>query len=1207
MSLSRFFTVFWLDLKFNLKRPLFWFLVVMVGLMALLMSTGNLRIQSGDSEVGGKKVWITSEFALAQTVSAVVFLFFSFFAAVGAGMAVVRDEELKIGEIVHATPLRPGEYVWAKFAAVLLAFIASLVAYLAITAFCYHVVPNADAAKFHGPFDPVAYFRAAVAFGLPTLVFIAGTSFAVGERTRKPILVFVLPVVALLFCGFFLWSWTPSWLDPGVNRFLMLVDPAGIRWLSETWLKVDKGVDFYNHARIPFDSGFVWSRLAFGAIGIAAVAWSHFRFASTLRGHVSSRQARRMLSQRLVPPTQVREPAALGVLAMKSSVIGFLQQTIDVARFELRGLMRQPGLYLFVPLILLEMLEIAWEESKAAGSFGTPMLLTPGLYSVLCVAPLTYMVCMLLTFYTVESLERERTTGLGPIYYSTPVRTGAVLSGKALANSIVGVAILAACLLGGAILVLLQGRVAFSLTPFAITWGLLLVPTFLLWTSAVTLLYAIGGNRYIAYALAAGVLGMTLYFSLRGKLDWTTNWGLFGALQWSDIGAYQLDRTAIVLNRLAALALAVFFIALTLRIFRRREVDSARMVDAFRPRELRRTALRLLPWFGVPVVVWIALAATVRAGFEGSAAKLRAKEYWQKNLATWKDAPLPATTFADVDLVLDPERRWFHVKGTYDLVDRDHDTIARFPVTTGDHFENVKWTLDGKDVTPEDRRKLFVFTPSTPLHPGDSTKLGFEYDGVFPKGVTDKGHGTMEFVLPSGVVIGSFGPTFVPIVGYLEQVGIENENKYEPKVYPDDFYEGITMPAFGNVEPFRTRMRITGPDAYTYNGVGVLKSEETKDGKRTVVWESDYPVNFFNVVAGKWDVRRGNGTAIYYHPGHPYNVDEMIEALDGARKYYSEWFHPFPWPELKLSEFPANATYAQGFPTNITFSEGIGFLTRSDPKVRIAFFVTAHESAHQWWGNLICPGKGPGGDLLSEGTSHFSTMMLLEQMRGLQARIEFCKRIEERYGERRQVDSEKPMVKIDGSRDGDETVTYDKAGWVYWMLQQLMGREANLKGIQAFFQKYVGNPDHPVLQDFVATMRPFAPDADAYDAFVKQWFFDVVVPEYWLNDAKKTKTTVDGKDEWTVTLTVENGGTGRMPVAVAAIKGDRFKDQTEAEAAKGPAEPNPDYRESRTTITLGAGEKQTVTLHCDFDPEKVIMDPDAVVLQLKRKFAYAKL
>ena len=103
-------------------------------------------------------------------------------------------------------------------------------------------------------------------------------------------------------------------------------------------------------------------------------------------------------------------------------------------------------------------------------------------------------------------------------------------------------------------------------------------------------------------------------------------------------------------------------------------------------------------------------------------------------------------------------------------------------------------------------------------------------------------------------------------------------------------------------------------------------------------------------------------------------------------KYYSEWFAPYPWKELKLSEFPAYATYAQGFPTNITFSENLGFLTRSDEKSNAVLLVTAHESAHQWWGNLLTPGKGPGGNILSEGMSHFASLLLVEQLEGEGAR-----------------------------------------------------------------------------------------------------------------------------------------------------------------------------------------------------------------------------
>ena len=68
---------------------------------------------------------------------------------------------------------------------------------------------------------------------------------------------------------------------------------------------------------------------------------------------------------------------------------------------------------------------------------------------------------------------------------------------------------------------------------------------------------------------------------------------------------------------------------------------------------------------------------------------------------------------------------------------------------------------------------------------------------------------------------------------------------------------------------------------------------------------------------------------------------------------------PYPWRELKLSEFPGLAGYAQGFGTNITFSENIGFLTKNDAKTDATFLVTAHEAAHQWWGNILTPANGP--------------------------------------------------------------------------------------------------------------------------------------------------------------------------------------------------------------------------------------------------------
>ena len=249
---------------------------------------------------------------------------------------------------------------------------------------------------------------------------------------------------------------------------------------------------------------------------------------------------------------------------------------------------------------------------------------------------------------------------------------------------------------------------------------------------------------------------------------------------------------------------------------------------------------------------------------------------------------------------------------------------------------------------------------------------------------------------------------------------------------------------------------------------------------------------------------------------------------------------------------------------------------------------------------MLQPGRGPSGNILSEGMSHFSTALLIEQAKGERDAIEFRKRIESRYGEHRQADAERKLLRIDGSKAGDQTVTYDKGGWVFWMLMQRMGREPTLRGMKEFIAAYSGNPDHPVLHDFVTHMRRYAPDTASFDDFARQWFDTVVVPEYRVHNAKTV--AAPGGSGWMTTAEIENAGTGRMPIDVAVVRGERFPSDTAKKDAK--AEP---YAAERVAITLGAKEKQPITIRSAFKPDKVVVDPSVRVLQLRRQSAEARL
>lgn len=1191
---ARFLAVFQEEFRHNVRRPLFWFQIILLGFFLYMLSTGEASMQSGDARVGGTKAWITSEFAQSQLLIMMVTIIYSFFVSVGAGMSLIREHDQKVVELLHSTRMTAGEYVWGKYAALLASFLWVLAMQLGMAMLFNHVFPHGTNADSIGPFVLLNYLKPALFFAVPMLVLTTGVSLAVGGLTRNGILVFVLPVAVILFGAFFLWEWSPAWLSLFWNRVLQFADLAGLRWINETWLNVDKGVEFYNKQPVGLDGLIVVQRLLCLVIGLGSVALLHARVVAQIRGAAAPRTRARKTVEPLPDVAAALSPAPLASLGMRSGAPGFAKSVLEVAGVEWHELWKHPGLYLFIPMILLQVFGSVVQVS----AFDTPLLNTPGILAVANMNTLSLLVCMLILFYTVESLQREKSSGLAPVLYATPLKTTSMLLGKCLANAAVGVVIVLATLIGCAIVLAVQGQVAFNPMPFAITWGLLLLPTFLLWTAFTCAAFAVSGNRYGAYIVGIGAMALTGFFQARGKMNWAFNWDLWSAVRWSDISVFELDRPALVLNRVMALGLCAFFIVLTVRLLERRERDATRIVHRLRPQALGRAVLAMVPFAVLPLACGIALGFMVHDGREGEANQKLARDYWKKNVETWRNSQAPSLSAVDLDLEVDPARGWLKSRGEFTMINRTSETLRQVPITGGLHWKNVSWTMNGKAYKPEDRAHLFVFTPDQPLAPGDRMRVGFAFDGKFPNGVSKNGGGTMEFILPSGVVMTGFvAPVFAPIIGFMDDVGIEKDkNQTDPRVYPADYYQKVLPSALPMFDGWTdTHIRVTGPAKFQHNATGVLVSEKVANGKRTTEWKSDAPVRAFNVVFGQWEVKRAPGVAVYYDKRHTYNIAEMVDALAGARKYFGEWFTPYPWKELRVSEFPGLATYAQGPPTNITFSENIGFLTKSEPKANAAFWVTAHEAAHQWWPCMAMPGQGPGSDPLSEGMAHFSTILLTEQVRGLEQRMAFCKSIEDRYDNQRQRDSERPMTEIDGTLPGDRRVMYDRAGFVFWMLHRLMGRENNFAAHREYMALYRDSQDHPLLQDYLSVMRRHAPDTTAFDVFVKQWAYGVAVPQYQITSAEVSQA---GPKSWQVVARIKNVGTGVAAVEIAATRGERFPKKRTAENA---------YSDARSSVLLAAGEEKPVTIVCRFAPEHLVVDPDVTVLMLERQKAEQKL
>src|SRR5690606_24651208 len=149
-------------------------------------------------------------------------------------------------------------------------------------------------------------------------------------------------------------------------------------------------------------------------------------------------------------------------------------------------------------------------------------------------------------------------------------------------------------------------------------------------------------------------------------------------------------------------------------------------------------------------------------------------------------------------------------------------------------------------------------------------------------------------------------------------------------------------------------------------------------GRRYFHYQMDAPIlNYYSFLSARYEVRRDrwNDVAIeiFYHPGHEYNLDRMIESVKASLDYFTANFGPYQHSQVRILEFPRYQSYAQSFPNTIPYSEAIGFIARVEDEddIDYPFYVTAHEVAHQWWAHQVIGGNVQGSTVMSETLSQY--------------------------------------------------------------------------------------------------------------------------------------------------------------------------------------------------------------------------------------------
>lgn len=180
------------------------------------------------------------------------------------------------------------------------------------------------------------------------------------------------------------------------------------------------------------------------------------------------------------------------------------------------------------------------------------------------------------------------------------------------------------------------------------------------------------------------------------------------------------------------------------------------------------------------------------------------------------------------------------------------------------------------------------------------------------------------------------------------------------------------------------------------------------------------------------------------------NAQPLADRAAQAVGFFSQHFGPYPYSQLALTQMPGDLS--QGWP-GLIFLSSFSFLTPQEqaqlhmPEVDavLSETVVTHETAHQWWGDLVV-WSGYRDQWLVEALANYSALMLLESQNPAKFRLVMDKyRNDLVEKDKDGVASLEAGPVILGSRlsnsrfpDGYEEISYGRGTWLIHMLRCML-------------------------------------------------------------------------------------------------------------------------------------------------------------------------
>jgi ABC-2 type transport system permease protein len=1071
-----------------------------LGFLFVLMSGGAFAGAAVDFGTGGK-VLVTSPFALN-----LIIMFVSFFGVIVvaalAGQATYQDVDSNCTAFFYTAPITKFDYLAGRFLGALAVQIVIFTS-VGLGAWVGTLMPWLDPARV-GSQSAYAYLQRYFTMVIPNLIFFSAIFFSLAALGRK-----MLPVYAgsvLLLIGYFVADQLSA--DLTSTTLAAMIDPFGgnaVSRLTQYWTPFQRNTQI-----VPFAGVLLWNRILWLSIGAVILGMTYVRFSFT---YAAGKSARRQQLDFEEEPT-VATAQATPLLHPTFTTGDSLRELISLTRLQFSETVKN---VFFGVLVLAGALMAIFSAYGINNPFATPVYPVTWKMLELGGGGFSLFILAIITFYSGELVWRERDAQLNQIIDALPVRRWVLFASKLFALMLVQVLLVFMVMVCGLFVQVLHGYHHFE-------FGLYLTDLFArqligFWILCVIamLVHTIVNHKYIGHFV------MVLYFVVGIVLpqinfeDYLYRLGQSPRVVFSDMNGYGPYAAAQVWFHVYwGIGAVLLAIATNLLWVRGMETGMRNRLKLARSRFSPATGISFaicgLMFAGAGGYIYYNTHVLNRLLTSSKFQEDRAQ--YELKYKQYQKMPQPRIVDVKVDVDLYPEQRLATFRGREWLENKTDAPVDRVAVTLWPqdadviprpHTEVKSIRLEGGQtaILEDPALGFFLYRLAKPIPPHG--RIALDFDLAYPNpGFVNS--------MPNGDIVhnGSFvNSAYLPFIGYLQDVQLVDDSAR----HRHGLQKSAGLLKLEDAAGRQNNYGTTDADWVNFEGVvsgapdqiaimpGYLQKEWVQDGRRYFDYKADAPMmgGIFSVNSARYAVRRDQWNDVklelYYQPGHEFDLDYMMAGMKSALSYCSSSFSPFQFRQLRIIEFPRYGDFAESFPNTIPFSEGIGFITYVDPHkkdaINLPLFVTAHETAHQWWGHQVMSSNNEGATAIVETLAQYTALMVMRHTYGPESMKKFLRYQLDGYlrGRAQERDEEKPLLRVEPLQG---YIHYNKGGQVMYALADYIGEDRVSQALAAMVKDWAfKGPPYPTALDLENYLKKVTPPEFQY--LYEDWFENITL------------------------------------------------------------------------------------------------------------------